>query len=186
MKPPRLVVLIASSLLGCARNPSPPLVPVQNDSSIVFPQFFEAEARAVGTEGQLYEVDGAVLSAVAVAASDFLHPADQGTPCRSRREAQLYRVIRQQNVVFVYIHENPAYCGHISPSLDSGVKYAISTDGHILRRVMDGQEGGPFDNGPPRQDDAGFIGEPGTSPTFDALLDGGVQTLDSGASDASR
>lgn len=76
MKPPGLLVLIASLLLGCARNPSPPLVPVQNDSSIVFPQFFEAGARAVGTEGQLYEVDGAVLSAVAIAANDFLPQAE--------------------------------------------------------------------------------------------------------------
>ncbi|HSL05457.1 MAG TPA: hypothetical protein VK901_18165, partial [Nitrospiraceae bacterium] len=145
-------------------------MPVENDRTVTFPQFFEYEPISVGTDGGTYELDGEVLKALMIAANDFLPAGDQHTPCSRKREAQFYRVIRRQNVIFIYIHENFTYCGRSYPAFDSGVQYAISTDGRILRRLLDGMEGGPFDvSAPERQSDAGFIGEPGTSPMFEAL-----------------
>ncbi len=161
-------LILASTLVACVRAPSPPSTPVQEDPSITFPQFFDKEALTVGTEGKSYELDGEMLRALTIAINDFLPSESHETPCWRRREAQLYRVIRQQNIIFIYIHENHVHCGRAYPALDSGAKYAISSDGRILRRLLDGQEGGPFDR-VREPGDAGFIAEPGTSPTFDAL-----------------
>ncbi len=169
MRMPHLPFVLAATLLGCVRSPSPPPTPVGDDKTITFPQFFENDATAVGVQGETFELDGEVLQALTIAANDFRPPGDQRTPCHHKREAQFYRVIRQQDVIFVYIHDNPAYCGRRYPALDSGVQYAISTAGRILRRMFDGEEGGPFDTTKPQASDGGFIGEPGSSPTFDTL-----------------
>jgi hypothetical protein len=161
-------LLIAVTLSACAWFQSPPSVPVEDDKSVTFPQFFERDALALGAAGEPYELDGETLRAVTIAANDFLPPESQDTPCWHRRESQFYRIIRQQNIIFIYIHENHEHCGRAYPALDSGAKYAISMDGRILRRILDGQEGGPFDVVTPEKADAGFIAEPGTSPTFEA------------------
>jgi hypothetical protein len=168
MKMRHLPLALAFTLSACAWFQSPPSVPVEDDKSVVFPQFFERDALTLGATGEPYELDGETLRAITIAANDFLPPGDQNTPCWRRRESQFYRIIRQQNIIFIYIHENHEHCGRAYPALDSGAKYAISTDGRILRRIRDGQEGGPFDVVTPEKADAGFFAEPGTSPTFEA------------------
>ncbi|MBN1204589.1 MAG: hypothetical protein JXB05_06660 [Myxococcaceae bacterium] len=119
-------------------------MPVEDDRSIVFPQFFERTAVEVGTQGALYELEGVVLQAVMIAANDFLPPSAKERPCWDRQEAHRYRVIRQGNVIFIRIDEDPASCGGGYVPLDSGAKYAVSTDGRILRRVVDGEPEGPL------------------------------------------
>jgi hypothetical protein len=114
-------------------------VPVEDDRSIVFPPFFEQTAVEVGAQGAPYELEGVVLQAIMIAANDFLPPGTKERPCWDRQEAHRYRVIRQGDVIFVRIDEDPAFCGGGYVPLDSGVKYAISTDGRILRRVVDGE-----------------------------------------------
>ena len=128
-------------------------MPVENDRSIVFPQFFEQPAVELGAPGAPFELDGVVLQALVIAANDFVPPSDKARACGDRLEAHRYRVIRKGSTIFVRIEEDPAFCGGGYVSLDSGAKYAISTDGRILRRVVDGEpegfsEGGPADAGP--------------------------------------
>jgi hypothetical protein len=162
-----LGVVVFSACIWSPRPSQGP--PVEDDRSIVFPQFFEQDPVAVGTPGGIYELDGEVLRAIMIAANDFLPPGGKNPPCRSRQEAHFYRVIRQGGIIFVYVHENHAYCGRQYPAPDSGAKYAISTDGRILRRVIDGQPMGPIDPVMPETSDGGFLAEPGVSPTFDAI-----------------
>ena len=76
-----------------------------------------------------YELDGELLRAVMIATRDLLgsNTADllgpsSTQPCRSRMEAQSYRVIREGNIIFVYIYENHLYCGRPYPAPDSGAK----------------------------------------------------------------
>ncbi|MFL5350510.1 MAG: hypothetical protein ACJ8AT_37545 [Hyalangium sp.] len=160
---------LAMLLSGCMRGTCPPQAPLEDDRSIAFPQFFEHEAVAVGLPGQTYDLDGEMLRALTIATNDFLPSGNANIPCRNRQEAQSYRAIRQGNVIFVYIYEKPSYCGSHYPAADSGVKYAISTDGRILRRVIDGQ---PMGSPAPTLLDGGtteFSGVPGSSPTFDAI-----------------
>jgi hypothetical protein len=141
-----LPLLLALSLYSCLRPPSPPAVQVGDDKSIRFPRFFDQQATRVGARADPYELDGPTLRAIQIAANDFLPPRDKNPPCEYRQEAHHYRVIRQGDIVFVYIYENPTYCGFSSPALDSGAKYAISTDGRILRRIIDGQPEEPFES----------------------------------------
>jgi hypothetical protein len=164
-----LSLLLAAILPACAWFPSSPSMPIENDPSVIFPQFFERDPIDIGAQDTAYELDGETLKALAIATNDFLPAATPDMPCWRRREAQLYRIIWRQNIIFIYIHENHVYCGRAYPAMDSGVKYAISTDGRILRRIIDGQEGGPFDIAAPKRSDAGFTGELGTSPAFEAL-----------------
>jgi hypothetical protein len=196
MRTQHLPLVLAALFAGCIRPASAPPAPAGGDRTIVFPQFFEHAAITVGASGGTYELDGEILRAVAIAANDFLPPHDPPGPCHKRQEAQIYRVIRQGNVIFVDIRENHEYCGHRYPALDSGAKYAVSTDGRILRYVLDGAEGGPFDTGTSPGEVRGeeFTGELGSSPAFDALWnaplsspaaepqDGGIPSSDSGPS----
>ncbi|MFL5346883.1 MAG: hypothetical protein ACJ8AT_19040 [Hyalangium sp.] len=165
-------LLLAAILSACAWSTSSPRVPVEHDPSIIFPQFFDTEPIMLDTQGTTYELDGETLRALTIAANDYLPTQSPDDPCWRRHEAQLFRVIRRQNIIFVYIHENFTYCGRTYPVADSGVKYAISTDGRILRRIIDAQEGGLVGAAAIEaieRSDAGFTGEPGTSPTFEAL-----------------
>ena len=193
MRTQHLSLVLVASLAGCMRSPTATLTPAGGDRTIVFPQFFEHTAITVGAPGGTYELNGEILRAVAIAANDFLPPDDSPRPCHKRQEAQFYRVIRQGNIIFVDIRENHEYCGRRYPALDSGAKNAISTDGRILRHVLDGAEGGPFDTGslPAEVTGEEFTGELGSSPAFDAVWnphlssptaeqDGGPPALDSG------
>jgi hypothetical protein len=146
--PLALVIMLAS----CIRNSSPPPVPVEGDKTIVFPQFF----------------DGEMLRALMIAINDFLPTRSQDTSCPNSPESQSYRVIRHGNVVFVYIYENEAYCGRTYLALDSGAKYAISTDGRILRRVLDGQPDGTSEFEAGDGGSRGVPSRPGVTPAYDS------------------
>jgi hypothetical protein len=82
-------------------------------------------------------------------------------------------VVRQGDVIFIRIDEDPKACGRTQSALDSGASYAIHRDGRILRRLIDGQPDVA------KTEDAGVPstpGEPGsTSP--EALGDGPSQFL---------
>lgn len=130
-------------------------VPVENDDSIVFPSFFASAAIKVGAAGEPYELDGVMLRAVMIAANDFLPPGDESQPCWDRQEAYRYRVIRQGDIIFVRIIEDLEYCGLQYVSVDTGARYAISTDGRILRRLIGAEPEGGSSGQPP---DAGERG----------------------------
>jgi hypothetical protein len=166
-----ILLLLAVSLLGCGYLQSlfPQRVLVEDDRSIVFPRFFERVPIEVGAGGEPYELDGEMLRALVIAANDYTPPDLKNLPCHDRQEAQFYRVIRQGSTIFVYIYENHAYCGNPYPMRHSGGRYAISTDGRILRRLLDGQPERPLE--PETPDDGGrwISAEPGTSAEFDAI-----------------
>jgi hypothetical protein len=123
-------------LAGCVRHHELPPAPVKDDRSIVFPRFDEQPTVQVGGRGVPYELDGVVLRALLIAANHFSPSSDQTElPCWARQQAQRYRIIRQGDVIFVDISEDPEACGQEYISLDSGVTYAISADGQILRRL---------------------------------------------------
>lgn len=162
-----LCFLLASSLLSCVRSPSPASVPVGNDTSIHFSRLVEAPAITV-SPGEAVELDGVLLRALMIAANDYLPPGGKDRPCEYRQEAQRYRLLRQGDIILVYIYEDNAYCGYPYPAMDSEAKYAISTDGRILRRVI-GSE--PSDSAELLGFDAGVWGppsRPGIDPEFDA------------------
>lgn len=168
------LLVLALFFSACLRSPSPPPVPRGDDKSVVFPQFFEHEAVRVGTDAGIYELDGEVLRAVMIAANDFLGPDDKSQPCWTGRGMQ-YRVIRQGEVIFVYAFRDLSSCGLSYAVADSGAKYAISADGRILRRVVDGE---PLEHVTRGILDGGYQAVPaelGTSAEFDAgwPLDGG-------------
>jgi hypothetical protein len=171
MKLQKTLPLLAVTLVGCGylRSMFHGQPPREDDTSIVFPQFFEHDAVEVGSREQPYELDGEMLRALVVATNDFRPSDDKDLPCPSRKDAQLYRVIRRENILFVYVYENPAFCGRKYAALDSGARYAISTDGRILWRLLDGQPERPFDEPTPGDGGGWFKDELGASPTFDAL-----------------
>jgi hypothetical protein len=150
-----LAPCLAIFLGGCARSPGMRSVPAENDSSIVFPQFFEQTAVEVGAGAMPYELDGATLRAIMVATNDFLPPTSKELPCWERPEAYRYRVIRQGDVIFVHMMENLEYCGLQYIAVDSGAKYAVSTDGRILRRLIGAEPEAIPRPGTPSANDAG-------------------------------
>lgn len=159
---------LAVLLANCVRPPAPRPVPVEDDRSIVFPNFFEHSAIKVGPEEKAYELDGTLLRAIRIAANDFLPPGGDEQPCWNRQEAYRYRVIRQGDIIFVRIIEDVDFCGLNSVSVDSGAKYAISRDGRILRRILGAE---PEASSMPETPDAGVpdgANEPGLAPTPDA------------------
>lgn len=130
-----LISLALAVLSGCALfpNAAPP-----EDMSIRFPAFRERAATLLSEAGQPYELDGALLRALSIAANDFNPPKDRNQGCWEKPEAHRYRVIRQADIVFVQISLDPKTCG--AGILDGGVKYAIRlSDGRILRRLFDGE-----------------------------------------------
>jgi hypothetical protein len=153
-------------------------VPRGDDTSIVFPQFFEQEAIRIGADERPYEFDGAMLRALMVATNDFLPPDDKRPPCLSG-PALKYRIIRQGEIIFISLYEDLSACGVAYAAADSGAKYAISAEGRILRRVVDGQ---PLESERREAPDAGQHAVPadfGTSAVFD-----GGWNADGGASGA--
>lgn len=180
----RMSLALALLLAGCSRLSSPPSLPVGDDRTIVFPPFFDRPAVPIGVEGALYELDGVTLRAVMIAANDFLPPSASNPSCPHRQEAQAYRVVRQGDIIFVYVYENEAYCGGSYLALDSGAKYAISTDGRILRRVLDGH---PEEIAPGSEhSDAGHRkvpSRPGVTPEYDSVWNNPPRALVLGAPD---
>jgi hypothetical protein len=154
---PLLVLIVLSS---CMRNPSVPPA-LDEDTSIVFPEFYDRFAVVVGKEqGQPYELDGVTLRAITIAANDFIPPTSKERPCWQRQEAHFYRVIRRGDIIFVDISWNSQYCKVGFGILDGGVRYAISTDGRILRRLFDGEPEGPVGPESPDAGEQEFKGTP--------------------------
>jgi len=162
-------------LFGCAPRPAP----VVGDNTVNLPPFLGSEAIQVGAGDSFYEVDGAVLRAILIAANDFLAPVTERTPCADRPEAHRYRFMRQGDVIFVRINEDLAYCGRKTGALDSGASYAISLDGRILRRALDAGPEEPAavpDQQPPSQE-PGELAPPGVSPGMEHIGDGPSKVL---------
>ncbi len=134
-----LLLAVAVVLVGCPRNQGRRSVPLEEDTSIVFPEFYASEAVIIGSPGQPYELNGATLRALMIAANDFLPPDSRERSCWNRQESYRYRVIQQAGIVFVEIGADPDACKPGPGLLDGGAKYAISTDGRILRRHFDGE-----------------------------------------------
>jgi hypothetical protein len=149
--------MVTMLLCSCVRHQGQRALPSEEDTSIVFPEFFDRDVVRVGEQGQLHDVDGVMLQAISIAADDFLPPDSRERSCWHRQESYRYRVIRQGDVVFVRIHANLGACVPGPRMLDGGVKYAISAEGRILRRVFDGEPEEPL---VPEGADAGV---PGTS-----------------------
>lgn len=168
-----------STLLGCGylRSLTAHSTPVENDESIRFPEFFAQAPIEAGARGEPFEMDGEMLRALVLASNDYLPEEREDAPCQGKQDAQLYRVIRQDNVIFVYIHEDFARCGRQYPARHSGARYAISTDGRILRRLIGDLPAPPLEM--PGAADGGWSeAEPGVSSTFESTMivssDGGT------------
>jgi hypothetical protein len=172
MKMRWISLVLAGTLLGCGYLGSrlPFETPTEDDKSIRFPEFYAHAPIEVGEEGKPYELDGEVLRALVIASNDYLPSDDRDLPCPSRKEAYFYRVIRQGGIIFVLMNWNYAYCGYqYPPGLGEGMMYAISADGRILRRLVEGQPSGPIE--PETPDDGGrrIEAEPGISSEFEAM-----------------
>jgi hypothetical protein len=144
--PLALTGLLASCVLFQHATP-----PLQQDLSIRFPEL-HAQAVKVGEPGQPYELDGPMLRALTIAANDFIPSDDRERQCWERQEAHSYRVVRQGEIIFVWISPEPAACQQQMLILDGGAKYAISTDGRILRRLFSGE---PEASGPDAREAGG-------------------------------
>ncbi|HSP78803.1 MAG TPA: hypothetical protein VLQ93_09755, partial [Myxococcaceae bacterium] len=164
-----LPLLVALAFTNCVRSSGSPSEPLAEDSSIVFPNFFEQAAIGVDAEGALAELDGVTLRAITVAANDFIPPDSKERPCWDRQEAYRYRVIRQGAITFVRIFTDPTYCRRGFLMLDAGAQYAISRDGRILRRVFDGEPEGPSDIPLPDAGGQELSGEPVPSSSVGTL-----------------
>jgi hypothetical protein len=168
------VFVLVTLLSACLRSPGSSPVTREDDKSIVFPQFFEHEAVRVSADAAIYELNGELLQAMMIATNDFLRADDKNQGCWERQGTR-YRVIRQGEVIFVYVYRDLAACGLSYAAADLGAKYAISADGRILRRVVDGE---PLEPMMSKGLDGGRQAVPaelGTSAEFDAgwSLDGG-------------
>lgn len=113
-------------------------------------------------------IDGPTLRALQVAASDFFPAWGPPRACIDTPEAHKYYAVRRGEIIYVAILQNPGYCGRAYSSLDSGVRYAISVDGRILRRLLDGEPALEA------SEDAG-IEDGGSEPVS---LDGGATAID--------
>ncbi|RKH55441.1 hypothetical protein [Corallococcus llansteffanensis] len=176
-------LLLGLAAIGCTHAIVGAAVPVEDDRSVRFPEFFEQAPLQVGDAGQPLLLEGAVLRALTLAADDFLPEGRTGLPCTERQASHVFRVIQREGIIFVRIDEDPAACGQEHPGLDSGARYAISRDGRILRRVLDGMEPytAPVDAG------AFEKAELGVSPSFDPQRPAPLPFLgpsDAGAPDA--
>jgi hypothetical protein len=138
----KLSVLLAIALLSCVRSRDSRGAVVEDDKSIVFPDFFQS---GTGGTDQTQSLDGATLRALLVVSQDLFPPDSNALPCWERPEGYDYRTVRQGDVTFVYVYVNPARCGRKVLAFDSGVKYAIGADGRILRRVFEGEPESPDD-----------------------------------------
>jgi hypothetical protein len=181
-----LLVALVATLVGCPRNQGRRAVPLEEDSSIIFPEFHTGAAVVSGGPGQPYVLDGVTLQALVIAANDFLPPESRERSCWNRQESYRYRVIQQAGIIFVEIGADPESCKPGPGMLDGGARYAISTDGRILRRLFDGEpEMDSLDAGSsvPASDPSIPVGsttwgEPQSLPA--RLLDGGVTEHDGG------
>jgi hypothetical protein len=135
---PRKLSLLAVALVGCIRQPQQFATPTEEDPSIVFPLSVGEGLFEVKPRSATYDLDGDVLRALMIAGNDYIPPGIPDAPCWARLESLKYRFTRRDDVLFVYVSEDFARCGLKSEPIHSGAKYAIHTDGRILRRIIDG------------------------------------------------
>jgi hypothetical protein len=128
---------------------------------VVFPEHFGVEGTAVGEQGRLYRMEGITLRALLAAIDDFRLTSSRGHPCGSAPEEQLYRIFDQGKIIFIEITANTSHCKPGSLMMAHGVKYAISPEGRILRRIS---SGGPDDVPALKPSDAGVAGDGGHWP----------------------
>ena len=157
MKTKSLALLLIGLSMGCLRHRG--WLPHQ-DSSVQLPGYESIMAGA--------PIDGPTLRALQVAANDFFPAWGPLRACIDTPEAHKYYAVRRGEIIYVAISQDPGYCGRAYSSLDSGVRYAISVDGRILRRLLDDE---PELDTPP---DGGFE-EGGAEST---ILDGGATAID--------
>lgn len=138
MTPRNLIFSVAIIFSGCVRRPEPFWTPAENDKSIIFPLSVGSDFVEIKAQEKTYELDGEVLRALMIVSNDLFPPgiSNLNLPCWARHEAHTYRFTRREDIIFVYVGEDPEYCGRKVAALDSGAKYAISKDGRILRRVI--------------------------------------------------
>jgi hypothetical protein len=162
-----LSLLVSAALMGCVRSQMPVSARVEEDPSIVFPVYAEDSVVVVQPSAQPYVLEGGLLRALMTAAQDFLPPASKDVLCQDRIESQRYRVLRQGDLYFIHISEDPAACGKTWPSLDSGAWYAVDLEGRIRRRIVEGM---PMDAALDGGVDAGLSvpAEPGVAPSMDS------------------
>ncbi len=93
-----------------------------------------------------------------VAAKDFI-PSTGSSGCFTKPSDFFYGVLREGDIIFVSISPNYFSCERGPAPLDWGAKYAISTDGRILRRANDEEPDEPAPSSPPdagESDDGGY------------------------------
>jgi hypothetical protein len=127
------------SLFGCRCMDGPKQLKFQ-DMRIQLPVFD-------GTLKPEAVLDGLLLQAIRIAADDLLPPEEPDLPCIYQKSSYGYQALRQGDLIFVRIDFNPQNCGGSIGMLDGGATYAISLQGTILRRAIDGTE--PFNAGVP-------------------------------------
>ncbi|WP_224369312.1 hypothetical protein [Hyalangium versicolor] len=113
-------------------------MPAGHDRSIIFPLSVGGGLIKVEEQQATYDLDGEVLRALMIAGNDYIPPGISNPPCWARLDALTYRFTRRGDIIFVYIDEDFDHCGIKLRPIHSGAKYAISKDGRILRRVIDG------------------------------------------------
>jgi hypothetical protein len=182
MKIKSMLLGLAVIVMACARATWPQPAPLENDRSVALPQFFSAPAIQLGAEATPYELDGVVLKAIMVATNDFLRPGSEKPTCWGSPEAHRYRVIRKENIIFVRIDEDLGFCGLQYVSVDTGAEYAISIDGRILRRIIDG-EPESFRGAAPTAPDAGVQVLTDAPSANTSPPDAGSQVPDAGPQD---
>lgn len=123
------VALLVAPML-CVRKP--PDWYAHQDRSIRVPAF-DARTKLDTT------IDGPTLQAIRLAAEDYAPPTSEPRACAHTQAAQLYKVSHQGDIIFVQVSRNPEACGGQGLALDAAARYAISRDGRILRRVLDGE-----------------------------------------------
>jgi hypothetical protein len=118
------------SLFGCECT-SKREQPEFQDMSIEFPTF--DDALPLDTD-----LDGQTLQAIRIAADNLLDADPKVQACEDKQSSYRYRAIRKGEVIFVRITYKPENCGQKVRTMDGGATYAVSADGKLLRRNLDG------------------------------------------------
>jgi hypothetical protein len=164
-KLPLLTVLL---LITCVRSQvSPPPRP-QYDESIKFPKALQSGGAILGKTNEKLIIDGAIVQAIMIAAKDFIPPSSGGDDCFTKPGDFDYDVFRDGDIIFVEISPNYYSCERGPWPMDWGAKYAISTDGRILRRAPSDEPDEPGEEIPsPSSPDAGENGDGGSRRLYD-------------------
>ena len=134
----KLLLIIAIVVSSCIRKPEQFWTPVGHDRSIIFPLSTGGGLVKVDAQNATYDLDGEVLRALMIAGNDYIPPGIPNPPCWARLESLEFRFTRRDDIIFVYVSEDFARCGYKLKPIHHGAKYAISKEGRILRRVIDG------------------------------------------------